>query len=142
VTFDEAISEHIAWKQRLRRILLGRERRHIPERTEAIESQECPLGTWLHAEAPRLFQDPLFREVEHQHRLSHDLAIQLVLNDETDHVSMDVVFQIGQFQMASQNLLESLEKLRRKHGLSETPLCVIPSGHPRGDDHLPPDAQD
>ncbi len=139
--FEEAISEHMAWKQRLRRILLGRERRHIPERTEAIECAECPLELWTQSEASRFAEEPLFREVVEQHRLSHDLAIQMVLNDDSDKASMNMVFQIGQFHMASRNLLEALEKLRRKHGLSETPLCIIPSGFPRVEFPAGPDAR-
>lgn len=137
--FEEAISAHLAWKQRLRRILLGRERRRALGRTEAIESAQCPLERWFQATAPDLGEDPLFQEVVEQHRLSHDLAIQMVLNDDSDKASMGMVLQIGQFHMASRSLLEGLEGLRRKHGLSETPLCVIPPGYPRVEFPEPPD---
>lgn len=134
--FAEAISEHLAWKQRLRRILLGRERRRSPERTEAIDAHACPLDQWIQSAAAVYAREPLFQVIEEQHRITHDLAIQMVLDDESEKASMDMVFQIGQFHMSSRNLLESLEKLRRKYALSETPLCVIPSGFPR--EEFPP----
>jgi hypothetical protein len=142
VEFAEAISEHLAWKQRLRRILLGRERRRDPERTEAIECHDCPLDGWIQSVAAKFNQEPLFQVIDEQHRLTHDLAIQMVLNDEAEKTSMDMVFQIGQFHMCSRNLLESLEKLRRKHALSEEPLCMIPSGFPREDFPSIPDVPD
>jgi hypothetical protein len=136
VDFPEAVSQHQAWKQRLRRILLGRERRRRPERTEATEPDRCPLEGWLLAHQGRLGGDPLFRYAEEQHRRSHELAIQMVLNDERTRASMDMVYQIGQFQICSRNLLETLEQLRRKHALSEAPLCPLPPGFPR--DEFPP----
>ncbi len=129
--FAVAISQHLAWKQRLRRILLGRERRKNPARTEAIESDTCELGQWITTAASTYAQEPLFRSIEEQHRLTHDLAIQMVLNDEIEKSSMDMVFQIGRFHMASRTLLESLEKLRRKYALDGEPLCAIPAGFPR-----------
>lgn len=134
--FAEAVVQHQAWKQRLRRILLGRERRRDLQRTEAIECWECPLDQWIRSEAGHFDQDPLFRQVDEQHRLSHDLAIQMVLNEEDAKASMDMVFQTGQFNICSRTLLESLEKLRRNHRLSDAPLCEIPSGYPR--DEFPP----
>jgi hypothetical protein len=136
VDFVEAVAQHLAWKQRLRRILLGRERRRKPERTEAIEAQCCPLDEWIKSAAKHYGQDMLFKNVEEQHRLSHELAIQMVLDEESAKTSMEMVFQIGKFHICSRNLLESLEQLRRKHALSEIPLCVIPSGFPR--EEFPP----
>ena len=134
--FTEAVAQHMAWKQRLRRILLGRERRRKPERTEAIEVHACPLEEWLRLAAQQYGHEPLFKNVDEQHRLSHELAIQMVLDEEPTRASMEMVFQIGEFQICSKNLLESLEQLRRKHALSEVPLCVIPSGFPR--EEFPP----
>ncbi len=139
--FALAISEHLAWKQRLRRILLGRERRRKPERTEAIEYHACPLDHWVRAAAEQFAQEPLFQIIDEQHRLTHDLAIRMVLDDESEKASMDMVFQIGQFHMSSRSLLEALEKLRRKYSLSEAPLCVIPSGFPREEFPPIPDVQ-
>jgi len=131
VDFAEAVSQHEAWKQRLRRILLGRERRRRPERTEAITSPTCPLNEWLLANRTRFAGDPLLHFAEEQHRQSHELAIQMVLCDEAARESMDMVFLIGQFHMCSRSLLETLEQLRRNRGLSEAPLCRIPLGFPR-----------
>jgi hypothetical protein len=141
VEFAEAVAQHLAWKQRLRRILLGRERRRTVERTEAIACQHCPLDEWLRLEAENYAQIPLFQYVAEQHKLSHDLAIQMVLDDAPVKTSMDVIFQIGQFHICSKSLLESLEKLRRKLALSEEPLCVIPSGFPREEFPPVPDAR-
>ena len=129
--FAEAVAQHLAWKQRLKRILLGRERRRKPERTEAIDAQSCPLEEWLRLAVHLYGQEELFKNVEEQHRLSHELAIQMVLDEEPAKASMEMVFQIGKFQICSKNLVESLEQLRRKYALSEIPLCVIPSGFPR-----------
>ncbi len=134
--FAEAVAQHLAWKQRLRRILLGRERRRNPGRTEAIDCQQCPLDQWIKSETEKWAEEPLFKYAAEQHRLSHELAIQMVLDEAPAKTSMDMVFRIGQFQICSRNLLESLEKLRRKHSLSDVPLCVIPSGFPR--EEFPP----
>lgn len=65
----------------------------------------------------------------------------MVLSDEQVRTSMDMVFQIGQFQICSRNLLETLEQLRRKHALSEAPLCPLPPGFPREDFPPAPDGQ-
>jgi hypothetical protein len=140
--FTEAVAQHLAWKQRLRRILLGRERRRNPTRTEAIDVQYCPLDQWIQTASAMHPQEQLFSTLEVQHRLSHDLAIQMVLGEEPASTSMDMVFLIGQFQICSRNLLEALEKLRRKYALSEVPLCVIPPGFPREDFPPVPDARD
>ncbi len=139
--FAEVVAQHLAWKQRLRRILLGRERRRQPERTEAIAGQLCPLDPWLKEELARHPQEPLLLYLDEQHRLSHDLAIQMVLEEAAARTSMDRVFQIGQFQNCSRNLLEALENLRRKYALSEVPLCVIPPGFPREEFPPVPDAR-
>lgn len=129
--FAEAVSQHLEWKQRLRRILLGRERRRDPGRTEAIECQACPLHQWLQHHASGLEKEPLFREIQESHRLSHDLAIRMVLNDDDEKDSLDMVFQIGQFHMCSRTLLEGLERLRQKYSLHQMPLCQAPPSYPR-----------
>lgn len=136
--FEAAVSAHLAWKQCLRRILLGRERRHALERTEAVDSAKCPLDAWIRAASTDLAEDRLLQAISEQHDRCHDLAIQMVLGEPGED-SMDMVFRIGQFQMASRELLESLENLRRREGLSGTPLCVIPSGYPRTEFQPPPD---
>jgi len=141
VDFAQAISQHQAWKQRLRRILLGRERRRRPERTEAVDPDQCPLHEWIIDNRDQYADEPLFESVDVLHRQSHELAIQMVLSDDLARTSMDMMFQIGQFHMCSRSLLEALEKLRRKHALSEAPLCVIPSGFPREEFSPFPDAR-
>ena len=137
--FSEAVAQHLAWQQRLRRILLGRERRRNPERTEAIHSQDCPLGAWLNSEAGNHGQEALFKYVEEQHKLSHELAIQMVLDEGCAGTSMEVILQIGQFHISSKNLLEALENLRRNLVLSEVPLCAAQSGFFRGEFPPAPD---
>ena len=129
--FAEAVSQHQAWKQRLKRILLGRERRRDPGRTEAIECRHCPLDQWIRTVAAEFGEDPLLAEIEACHRASHELAIQMVREDAPDRDPMDIVFQIGRFNIVSRDLLEALEKLRRKRALSGSPLCVISPGFPR-----------
>ena len=141
MNFAEAVAYHLAWKHGLRRILLGRERRRNPGRTEAVASEQCPLGIWIKAEAKQHLQEPLFDFIEEQHRLGHDLAIQMVLDKETVKAAIDEILQIGQFQICSRNLLEALEKLRRKHALSDFLLCVLPSGFHREDFAPDPDAR-
>jgi hypothetical protein len=129
--YAQAVAQHLAWKQRLRRILFGRERRRQPGRTEAIEVHQCPLEQWLCANAERFARDPHFQRAQELHRQSHELAIQMVLSDEETKHSMDQVFQTGQFHICSGSLLEALESLRRNHALSEVPLCEIPALFPR-----------
>lgn len=134
--FANAVAEHMAWKQRLKRILLGRERRRSPERTEAISGQDCPLGGWLRSQAAAFSNDPVFSTVEELHGLVHELAIEMVLSDDRAMVSLEALFQTGRFQICSQQLLEALEELRRKFELSADPLCRIPPGYVR--EGLPP----
>lgn len=134
--FAAAVSHHLQWKQRLRRILLGRERRRSLERTEAIDCQACALAQWLRREAHRFQDEPIFREIEENHRLSHELAIRLVLAEDPDKNAMDVIFRIGQFHMCSRSLLEDLERLRRKFNLDPAPLCLVPSEYSR--EEFPP----
>ena len=120
--FAEAVAQHQAWKQRLKRILLGRERRRDPARTEATGCQACALDRWLRLTAHSI-DDPLVRAIEEKHRTCHDLALQMVR--ERAEEPLDAVFQTGRFGMASQELLELLELLRRRHGLGKAPLCEI-----------------
>lgn len=140
--FATAVAQHLAWKQRLRRILLGRERRRKPERTEAIGYHHCPLDEWIRSATAIYGQLPLFDYVDEQHQLSHDLAIQMVRSEDPARTPMDAICHIGQFQICSKNLLEALEKLRRHLALSNVPLCVIPVGFPREEFPPVPDAQD
>jgi hypothetical protein len=131
VDFSDAVSQHLAWKHNLRRILLGRERRREPGRTEAVDGDHCPLGEWLREQDRQLEEDPLHQLVLEQHRVVHDLAIRMVTDPMREMGSLDMVFLTGEFQISSQSLLESLERLRRKYRLQEEPLCETPLTHPR-----------
>lgn len=137
--FQEAVDAHQAWKQRLKRILLGRERRRVPERTAAIRHADCPFHDWLAANAERFSGEPLFQTALDLHTRSHDMAIEMVLVEPEVRDTLDMVFRTGQFHMCSQSLLEALERLRKKYSLSATPLCPVPGLPPEECPPIPAD---
>ncbi len=78
VNFDiDAVKQaHMAWKERLARVVKGELQLQPSEVTAA---HECDFGHWIHsAEGQAMAGNTHFREVEELHRLVHDLAREIV----------------------------------------------------------------
>lgn len=74
--FGVAKSKHLAWKQRLRHHLDGKEQ---IDRSQAVSHKECDLGRWLYAEGMNLYghMDDM-QALEKRHMEMHQLIPQLI----------------------------------------------------------------
>ncbi len=78
VNFDiDAVKQaHMAWKEKLARVVKGELQL---EPSQVTAAHECDFGHWIHSpEGQAMADSSHFREVEELHRLVHDLAREIV----------------------------------------------------------------
>lgn len=137
MNFNQAISLHSAWKQRMVRVLLGKDQRRSAERRGVMDHHRCALGQWIYGEGSQYALDPAFQALEEQHRLCHECADRVSNLMGQDCGSLELILLTGQFQTYSLDLMASLEELRRRYGLDGTHPSMVPAGLFREED-LPP----
>lgn len=109
---SKEIKDHLAWKQRLRRYLKGKE--NITE-TELVSHKECNFGQWLYSEGLERYGNiPEMIEIKEAHDKIHRIAKNIykmkeegnILRAEKELLNMEPVC------MKLFNLMTALEKIK------------------------------
>lgn len=119
--FEEAVSVHIQWKQRLRAVVDGRE---APLNAESAASDcACELGKWIYGEGAMHRNKPAYQELLQAHAGFHQAAADLMNKVQSgDRAGALKSLNGGDFQTASSrtvvaigNLRHELEMLSNRH---------------------------
>lgn len=107
---DLSITDHLLWRQRLKNMLLGRER---IDPSSVASHQQCRLGRWYYGEGGAPFAHlATFRDLEQPHARIHELAHEMAAaygrgERRRAEQLMEEVRQV------SQRVVDCLERLKR-----------------------------
>ena len=111
--FEEAVSVHMQWKQRLRAIVDGRE---APLDAESAASDcACELGRWIYGEGAMHRNNPVYQELLQAHAGFHRAAADLMHKVQAgDRAAALKSLNGGDFQTASSRTVLAIGNLRHE----------------------------
>lgn len=111
--FEEAVSVHMQWKQKLRAILDGRE--VSLEADSASSDCNCELGKWIHGEGAMHKSEPAYQELLQAHANFHQAAADLMAKAQAgDRAGALQSLNGGEFQIASSRTVLAIGNLRHE----------------------------
>lgn len=111
--FEEAVSVHMQWKQKLRAVIDGRA---APlDVTSAANDCACELGKWIHGEGAIHRDKPAYLELLQAHAVFHRAAADMMANiQEGDRSTAMKSLNGGEFQAASSRTVLAIGNLRHE----------------------------
>lgn len=111
--FEEAVSVHMQWKQKLRAIVDGRE---APFEADSASSDcACELGKWIHGEGAMHKSEPAYQELLQAHANFHQAAADLMAKAQAgDRAGALQSLNGGEFQIASSRTVLAIGNLRHE----------------------------
>jgi hypothetical protein len=111
--FEEAVSVHLQWKQRLRAIVDGREEPF--DAASAASDCACELGRWIYGEGAMHQNKPAYQELLQAHAGFHQAAADLMVKVQAgDHAGALKSLNGGDFQSASSRTVVAIGNLRHE----------------------------
>lgn len=111
--FEEAVSVHMQWKQRLRAIVDGRE--ETLDAASAASDCACELGRWIYGEGAMHHNKPEYQELLQAHAGFHQAAADLMAKVQAgDRAGALKSLNGGDFQTASSRTVVAIGNLRRE----------------------------
>jgi hypothetical protein len=114
MNFDQAITCHVAWKQKLSRYIAKPDQ--SLKSADVASDHACDLGKWIHGEGARFASLPEFVSLKAEHARFHTAAASVVDRaDHGQHVSEELSLGAhSDFSQASNSVVSSLMALKRK----------------------------
>jgi methyl-accepting chemotaxis protein len=114
MNFDQAITCHVAWKQKLSRYIAKPDQ--TLKSTEIASDHNCDLGKWIYGEGARFSNLPEFASLKSEHAHFHAAAASVVARaDRGQQVSEELALGArSDFAQASNSVVSSLMALKRK----------------------------
>jgi hypothetical protein len=114
MNLDQAITCHVAWKQKLSRYIAKPD--HSLNPTEIASDRNCELGHWLYGEGAQYASFPEFAGLKAEHAHFHTAAASVVTRaDRGQHVSEELSLGAhSDFAQASNSVVSALMALKRK----------------------------
>lgn len=111
--FEEAVSVHMQWKQKLRAVVEGREE---PLNAESAAADcACELGKWIHGEGAMHKNEPAYQELLQAHANFHQAAADLMTKALAgDRTGAFQSVNGGEFQNASRRTVLAIGNLRHE----------------------------
>lgn len=112
MNFDEAISAHSAWKNKLRTYLRN------PDKSLVVatirKDSECPLGQWIYGEGRKYAGVPEFKELQTEHGNFHRAAAELVQRaDSGEKVAEETALgSHSRFSQVSEHVVQLIMKMK------------------------------
>lgn len=111
--FEEAVSVHMQWKQKLRAVVNGQE--EPLDAASAASDCACELGKWIHGEGAIHDGKAAYQELLQAHANFHQAAADLMAKVQADdHANALKSLNGGEFQTASSRTVLAIGNLRHE----------------------------